>query len=52
MSREIPPELGKLTNLESLNLKYGNFGLTGCIPRSLRDHLDLDFSELGNLTFC
>jgi Leucine-rich repeat (LRR) protein len=35
LSGEIPPELGNLASLETLDLK-GN-ALTGCIPGSLRE---------------
>jgi hypothetical protein len=46
---EIPPELGKLSNLIALFLA-GN-QLSGCVPEGLRDVDSNDLSELG-LPFC
>ena len=50
LSGEIPPELGNLANLEELWLSGSE--LSGCIPSSLRDHLNMDMSRLGSLPFC
>ena len=50
LSGEIPPELGNLANLVELDLD-GN-QLSGCIPDSLRDQLNLGRSDLGGLPFC
>ena len=47
---EIPAELGSLSNLVALDLN-GN-DLSGCVPSSLEDPLNLDFSQLGGLPFC
>ena len=45
----MPPELGRLTNLERLQL--GGTQLTGCIPQDLRGIPQNDFSQL-RLPFC
>ena len=50
LSGEIPEELGSLANLQSLYLAGNQLG--GCIPGSLRDQLDMDYSDLGELPFC
>ena len=50
LSGEIPEELGSLANLQSLYLAGNQLG--GCIPGSLRDQLDMDYSDLGGLPFC
>ena len=47
---EIPAELGSLSNLAILYLN--NNALSGCMPSSLEDQLDLDNSDLGGLPFC
>ena len=49
MTGEIPPELGRLSNLQDLYLG-GNL-LTGCVPDGLRDVPNNDFVRLG-LPFC
>ena len=46
--REIPAELGSLSNLNSLSLRDND--LSGCVPSSLEDQLD--HSDLGGLPFC
>ena len=50
MSGEIPAELGSLANLTYLDLS-GN-ELSGCVPSSLEDQLNFDYSDLGDLPFC
>ena len=50
MSGEIPAELGSLSNLTILTLSDNV--LSGCVPSSLEDQLDLDYSDLGDLPFC
>ena len=56
MSGEIPPELGNLAKLETLNL--GDNQLSGCVPQSLesddegRQLLEQPTSDLGGLPFC
>ena len=47
---EIPPELGSITNLIQLNLSSNQ--LSGCVPNSLQDRLDMGISDLGGLPFC
>ena len=42
--------MGNLANLARLYLN-GN-QLTGCVPASLQDQLDMDNSDLGGLPFC
>ncbi len=42
--------MGSLSNLTSLYLI--NNALSGCVPSSLEDQLDLDYSELGDLPYC
>ena len=51
LSGEIPAELGSLSNLEILALGI-NEELSGCVPSSLEDQLDLDNSNRGGLPFC
>ena len=51
LSGEIPPELGSLSNLTQLYL-HGSRHLSGCVPSSWEDQLNLDFSQLGGLPFC
>ena len=48
---EIPAELGSLSNLDILDLG-SNEELSGCVPSSLEDQLDIDNSNLGGLPFC
>ena len=50
LSGEVPPELGSLSNLESLRLN-GN-ELSGCVPSSLEDQLERFFYDLGDLPYC
>ena len=50
LSGEIPGELGNLSNLQWLFVQ-GN-QLSGCVPVNLRDQLDLNESDLGELPFC
>ena len=50
-SGELPAELGSLSNLEILALGI-NEELSGCVPSSLEDQLDLDNSNRGALPFC
>ena len=50
-SGELPAELGSLSNLEILALGI-NEELSGCVPSSLEDQLDLDNSNRGGLPFC
>ena len=50
LSGEIPAELGNMTSLERLDI-YDN-QLSGCIPGTLRDRLNMAFSNLGDLSFC
>ena len=50
LSGEIPAELGSLSNLIDLYLK--DTDLSGCVPGSLEDQLDLNVSDLGDLPFC
>ena len=50
MSGEIPAELGSLANLGLLDVHYNL--LSGCVPSSLEDQLDLDYSDRGDLPFC
>ena len=47
----LPAELGSLSNLEILALGI-NEELSGCVPSSLEDQLDLDNSNRGGLPFC
>ena len=47
----LPSELGSLSNLEILALGI-NEELSGCVPSSLEDQLDLDNSNRGGLPFC
>ena len=47
---EIPPELGKLANLKSLD--FSGIQLSGCLPSSLLDRLDMGNSALVDLRFC
>ena len=51
LSGELPAELGSLSNLEILALGI-NEELSGCVPSSLEDQLDLDNSNRGGLPFC
>ena len=46
-----PTELGSLSNLTYLALGI-NEELSGCVPSSLEDQLDLDNSNRGLLPFC
>ncbi len=46
----VPPELGELTNLTLLSIE-GNY-LTGCVPNRLKGRLDMESSDLGDLSFC
>ena len=46
----IPPQLSNLTWLEALRL--GGNSLNGCIPDGLYGELNLNRSDLGNLSFC
>ena len=50
LTGSIPASLGALSNLSQLNL-YGNTGLTGCIPASLRGITRNDLASLG-LEYC
>ena len=50
LTGSIPASLGALANLYQLNL-YGNTGLTGCIPASLRGITLNDLGSLG-LEYC
>ena len=50
LSGEILGELGNLSNLQWLFVQ-GN-QLSGCVPVNLRDQLDLNESDLGELPFC
>ena len=50
MSGEIPADLGSLSNLTTLALDFND--LSGCVPSSLEDQLDLSNSDLGDLPFC
>ena len=50
LSGEIPPELGSLANLTDLLLQDN--ALSGCVPGSLEDQLNLNNSDLGGLSFC
>ena len=50
LSGEIPTELGNLSRLAYLDL-YGN-DLSGCVPISLENQLDSEYSDLGDLPFC
>ena len=50
LTGEIPPELGNLANLSKLQLD-GN-QLSGCMPSSLSDQLNMGISDLGGLRFC
>ena len=50
LSGEIPAELGSLSNLTELVLHSNE--LSGCVPSSLEDQLDSNFSDLGHLPFC
>jgi len=45
LSGEIPPELGKLTNLSTLYL--GGNRLRGCVPASLWEIENSDLNSLG-----
>ncbi len=45
LTGSIPPELGSLTHLHTLDF-LGN-GLTGCIPRALSDDPDLQLETDG-----
>ena len=49
LSGEIPAELGGLSFLTELSLDND---LSGCVPGSLEDQLDLSNSDLGDLPFC
>ena len=49
LSGEIPPELGNLANLSTLQID-GN-QLSGCVRGSLLGRLDMDESDLGGLRF-
>ena len=50
LSGEIPPELGNLPSLTFLFL--GGNDLSGCVPSSLEDRLNVGYSGLGGLPFC
>ena len=50
LTGSIPASLGALSNLYQLSF-YGNTGLTGCIPASLRGTSGSDLSSLG-LDYC
>ena len=50
MSGEIPPELGSLSYLREMDLDDNK--LSGCVPSSLEDRLNFDYSDLGGLPFC
>ena len=50
LSGEIPTELGNLSRLAYLDL-YDN-DLSGCVPISLENQLDSEYSDLGDLPFC
>ena len=50
LSGEIPAELGSLSNLRTLDVGFN--ALRGCVPRILRDQLDMGFSDRGGLPFC
>ena len=57
LSGDIPPELGSLSNLEILFLYHSGLGeghseLSGCIPSTLQDHLEMEFPDLGDIPFC
>ena len=43
--------MGSLSNLTQLYL-HGSRYLSGCVPSSWEDQLNLDFSQLGGLPFC
>ena len=50
MSRKIPPELDNLSDMMVLTLSGAQ--LTGCVPRSVGDGLDMERSDLGGLSIC
>ena len=51
LSGNIPGELGNLENLKILWI-HKNKELSGCVPLSLREHLNILWSRLGGLGFC
>ena len=51
MIGKLPPELGSLSNLNSLSLRDNE--LSGCVPSSLEDRLlAWGDSDLGGLPYC
>ena len=51
MIGKLPPELGSLSNLNSLSLRDNE--LSGCVPSSLEDRLlAWGDSALGGLPYC
>ena len=51
LSGDIPPELGNLSNLKRLRID-GAWTLSGCLPAALQSQLDMERSELQDLSFC
>ena len=50
LNGEKPAEPGSPSDLTSLRI--GDNELSGYVPSSLEDQLDLGFSDLGDLPFC
>ncbi len=50
LTGEIPPELGNLSSLTSLDLGGNQF--SGCVPTRLQGKLNMKYSDLGSLSFC
>ena len=52
MSGEVPPELGGILSQWLERLVVGGKRLNGCVPRSLRDQLELSESALASIPVC
>ena len=51
--RDIPPQLGNLSNLETLELYPANYDLSGCAPSSLEDQMrSAADTDIGILSYC
>ncbi len=48
---DVPPELGGMSNLKSLRID-GSWTFGGCMPAALQSQLDMERSDVQDLSFC